>query len=438
MIRGIKRACIMYLLLAAAALSTACGGKAAVMKLVQTAGSVLVCDGGEKELDAAAGMKLYSGYRIGTEQDSYAWIDLDAEKCAKMDQNSEIEILRSGKMLQIQLNSGSLYFSVDKPLEEDESMSIRTSTMAVGIRGTCGWMETPAAGRMQVYILEGKVECSITDEKSGEKETAIVMAGETAVMSLSEGQMRITVDTFDRSQIPDFVMEEEPPIPQPEFVAWRDAGLEDHVMEWGDEGLERGVRRRTMIEEGDIMLSDVWEITDFGNALLNQGIKDISALGELTNIRYLYLDGNQISDITALGNLTNMENLILDRNQISDISPLQGMRHLCQLMLADNQIEDISALEGMRKLTRLGLADNRIRDISALRNLSKLIYLDLENNRIEDISVLAELTWLDTALLKNNRISDISVLSGLEHLYTLTLEGNEVTDYSEVKHLLAD
>lgn len=229
--RGIKKACIAYMLLAAVLLSTACGGKAAAIKLAQAQGILLVHNGKEKKLDAAVGMKLYSGYQVDTEHDSYAWIDLDAQKCAKMDQNSEIEICRTGKELEIQLNSGSLYFSVDKPLEEDESMNIRTSTMAVGIRGTCGWMETKDPDCMQVYILEGRVECSITDEKSGEEEKAFVSAGETAVMNLSEGQTTITVHTFDKSQIPDFVMEEDPPIPMPSFVSWKDAGLEDHVME---------------------------------------------------------------------------------------------------------------------------------------------------------------------------------------------------------------
>ncbi len=436
--KWIRGFCIACLLLSVVLLGTACGGRVAAMKLAKAEGNLLIRNGKEKELDAAAGMKLYSGYRMDTDRDSYAWIDLDAEKLAKMDQNSAIEIRREGKELEIRLNSGNLFFSIDKPLEEDEEMNIRTSTMAVGIRGTCGWIEVRDSSRMQVYILEGRVECSIENEESGEEERAFVSAGETAVLNLSENQMTITVNAFDKSQIPDFVMEEEPPLPMPSFVAWRDAGLEDHVMEWGDAGLEKGVRRRTMIEEGDIMLSDVWEITDFGNTLIDQGIEDISALGELTNIRFLYLNRNQISDISALGNLTNMENLILDENRISDISPLKNMRHLYQLMLADNQIEDISGLEDMTKLTRLGLEKNRIQNISALGNLQKLTFLNLEDNQINDISALAELTQLDCLRLKNNRIRDISVLSMLNQLHTLTLKGNEVTDYGEFGHLLVD
>lgn len=40
-------------------------------------------------------------------------------------------------------------------------MDIRTSTMIVGIRGTFGWVEDETL--MCVYLLRGKVECSILD-----------------------------------------------------------------------------------------------------------------------------------------------------------------------------------------------------------------------------------------------------------------------------------
>ena len=43
--------------------------------------------------------------------------------------------------MDIQLRSGSLFFSVTQPLEDDETMNIRASTLLVGIRGTCGWVD---------------------------------------------------------------------------------------------------------------------------------------------------------------------------------------------------------------------------------------------------------------------------------------------------------
>ena len=39
-------------------------------------------------------MGLYSGYRVDTREDSYAWIDLDSVKLTKMDEGTEVEILK--------------------------------------------------------------------------------------------------------------------------------------------------------------------------------------------------------------------------------------------------------------------------------------------------------------------------------------------------------
>lgn len=399
------------------------------MKLARTEGEAVVRNEKARELEPFVDMNLYSGYQMETNPESYAWINLDDVKLIKMDQNSDIEIQKEGNSLEVFLNSGNLYFDISEPLADDETMDIRTSTMAVGIRGTCGWIEVPDSEHMRIYLLEGKVECMIGQE-SEEPTAAVISEGETAAMSVEGGQAEITVKAFDMSDIPGFVKEEEPPVPIQTFIPWDEAGLEDHVMEWGDENLEQAMRRYLRMEEGDIMLSDVWEYMDLGNAFLGMNITDISSLGELVNIRVLILEGNQISDISALANLTNLDNLILEGNQVSDISALSNLKHLHQLILADNQIEDISALAGMRKLTRLDLRNNQIEDILPLSGLTQLLYLNLEGNQISDISPLAGLQSLDNLYLGNNQIRDISVLADLQLLTTLDLRNNQIDDFS--------
>lgn len=200
----------VVLVLAVCVLCAACGnsGKATTMNLAQIDGRVNVRDEDQKELDAFEDMSLYSGYQMETKRKSYAWINLDKVKLAKMDERSDIEIRNSGKDLEIELNDGSLYFNVTEPLEDDESMNIRTSNMGVGIRGTCGWVEKNGRKRMTVYILEGVVECTVTDPESEEEESVSVSAGQIAVMSLENDEIEITVEQFQESDIPLFVMEE--------------------------------------------------------------------------------------------------------------------------------------------------------------------------------------------------------------------------------------
>ena len=184
------------LVLSLALLLTSCGNgtSAATMYLRKTEGAVGVSDGEGKELTPKDNLGLYSGYQVGTQAESYAWIDLDEVKLTKLDQDSEVEINKEGKKLEIDVKSGSLFFNVTEPLTDDETMNIATATMMVGIRGTCGWVTDNTAA-----LLEGTV--SVT---AGGQE-ATINAGEMAVLTESG---EITVSALTAEDIPSFVREE--------------------------------------------------------------------------------------------------------------------------------------------------------------------------------------------------------------------------------------
>lgn len=127
------------------------------------------------------------------------------------------------------------------------------------------------------------------------------------------------------------------------FVSWAEAGLEDHMMDWQDENLEAAMRQVTGIIDRDIMLSDVWELTELD--LGSDQISNISTLSDLTNLTRLRLYDNQISDISGLRSLTNLTWLDLNTNQISDIRALSGLTNLAKLYLYSNPIKDYSPVE---------------------------------------------------------------------------------------------
>nr|WP_300845339.1 FecR family protein [uncultured Acetatifactor sp.] len=206
---------IVALLVAVALFLTACGpsASAAAMSLAKTAGTVGIADGDGKSVPVAEDRSLYSGYQVGTEAKSHAWISLDDVKLVKMDEESAIELRKENRNLEIFVNSGQLFFNITEPLEEDETLDIRTSTMTVGIRGTCGWVSVLEEGHMQVCVLEGKVHCEVTDSVSGQSAEAEVSAGERADLYIrsEEGEdaaCEIVKSKISRSDIPDFVLEE--------------------------------------------------------------------------------------------------------------------------------------------------------------------------------------------------------------------------------------
>lgn len=173
---------------------------ASTIALTKTEGELEIIDRRGKDVLPKEDLHLFDGYMMATHTLSYAWMDLDRERLVKMDQESQIEVQKERKKLEIVVQSGSLFFHIAKPLEEDESLDIRTSSMMVGIRGTCGWVEVVNdEGIMRVYLLEGKVECSTADRQE------MVQAGEMAVLT-EDGE--VSVSPFTAQDIPDFVMEE--------------------------------------------------------------------------------------------------------------------------------------------------------------------------------------------------------------------------------------
>ena len=168
---------------------------------------------------------------------------------------------------------------------------------------------------------------------------------------------------------------------------------------------------------------------------VDQAISDLTGLEFASNLKYLYLSGNNISDISALSGLTDLAGLVISENNISDISALSGLTKLTRLDLSENNISDISVLSGLTNLFILGLSGNNISEISALSGLTKLIGLVISGNNISDISALSDLTNLTGLDLSGNNISDISALSGLTKLTGLDLSGNNISDISVLSGL---
>lgn len=162
--------------------------KATTMRLSKTEGTVSVSNHNGKTISLIKEMKLYDGYHVKTEESSYAWIALDDTKAVKLDAVSEVEVQQKGKKLELLLNSGSLFFNVTAPLEEDEVLNIRTSTMVTGIRGTSGIVRVVDDMHTRIVILDGQAQCRVTDPVTGQIKEAVIPGGQTADLYVYEKQ----------------------------------------------------------------------------------------------------------------------------------------------------------------------------------------------------------------------------------------------------------
>ena len=479
------------------------------IRVVELKGDVSIDREGVGSLEASVNMDLISGDRISTSEDAYVVLQLDEDKYVMLGEQGAIQVHASGNAVdgrtQIHLEIGTIVNDIRNPLSQNSTYEIVTPGGAMSVRGTvfeARWHPDDSMGELVIY--EGSVELTLQGKEpmlyshgeyaqfeagdtpqflikrgtikdtrmdlrmipflyqiieSGREldfgeanfEQLINRASDKGLLTIADNRFQTTQESGD-SSTPDMEDPATSPSPTEKFLP---LGLEDHVMDWQDENLEALMRKTTGIMDGDIMLSDVWELrslemeaksastiknisalselTNLTELELPCGLQDISPLSSLTNLTSLYLENNQISDISPLSSLINLKSLALYNNQISDISALSGLTNLTTLYLFINQISDISVLGGLTNLTSLTLDENQISDISALSSLTNLRSLDLSSNQISDISALSSLTYLKSLDLSNNQITDISALSNLTSLTYLNLSQNPIIDYSVVE-----
>lgn len=200
--------------------------EATSMHLRKKEGQLGITDGDGKDCPPRDNLGLYSGYHLLTQLASYAWIGLDDVKLAKMDENSEMGIRKEGKDLTLFLSAGGVFFNVTEPLPEDETLNIRCSSMGIGIRGTCGWVQMTEDKHVMVYLLEGNVECKVTDG-AGEVTVVTVSAGEVGDLYVTpEGAAEVEVLPFAENYVAPFVMDELTVDPELSALVLEVAGLD--------------------------------------------------------------------------------------------------------------------------------------------------------------------------------------------------------------------
>ncbi len=156
---------LAFLLAAALLLGAGCfasaesvtSAKASAMRLMKADGSVSLTDLSDAPLSVREGMRLYSGSTLSTGEKSRAGVLLDDAKAVTLSELSRASLHAEGKKLALNLEHGAMFFSVSKPLEADESFSIRTSAMTMGIRGTAGYVEALSDTESAITLTNGKV-----------------------------------------------------------------------------------------------------------------------------------------------------------------------------------------------------------------------------------------------------------------------------------------
>ncbi|XP_057303689.1 insulin-like growth factor-binding protein complex acid labile subunit isoform X2 [Hydractinia symbiolongicarpus] len=136
----------------------------------------------------------------------------------------------------------------------------------------------------------------------------------------------------------------------------------------------------------------------------------------LQNLTTLYLDDNRLKEIPtdAFLHLSKLEWLHLRRNQLTsiDIDGFRGLKQIKHIYLTSNLLKNMNKVfQHSKSLVQLNLNDNRIEHITKtlFEGLEKLKYLNLDNNTISDIygGAFIKLPSLEKLYLRHNKLTKI-------------------------------
>lgn len=204
---------VLMLVMNKGVLVLAASASGTTITLSKTEGSdIVVKSGSGKELTKRTGMTLYDGYQVNTGKKSYAYLMLDKTKAVKLDENTKVGIEKEGRKNEINLNSGNIFFNVNKKLTKEESVKVKTSNNTMGIRGTSGVViakeyrneKGEYQGRryeVQIYDGEGYIELREINSKKITYYT--IKPGQRLIVSeVQSGKLVATKETLKLDEMP--------------------------------------------------------------------------------------------------------------------------------------------------------------------------------------------------------------------------------------------
>ena len=223
-------------------------------------------------------------------------------------------------------------------------------------------------------------------------------------------------------------------------------------------------------------------------AAAGREIADLSGLEHARNLKYLFLENNQIRDITAITELTSLGVLNLLGNPIEDTGPARDLPQMHSLQLPRNPVRNPSpepvppptrpvqnpdsepdmdtperdsdvvlisdrnlaavvrktlglgsnaaiTKQRIQGLTRLDARDSQIKNLTGLEHATRLTFLELRDNQVRNIRPLVNLKNLTELILGNNRVSDIRPLTNMKQLTWLLIGNNPISDFTPLTNL---
>lgn len=167
------------------------------------------------------------------------------------------------------------------------------------------------------------------------------------------------------------------------------------------------------------------------------GIRHLSALQHLPNLKWASLADNALVSIEGLETCKKLEELVLDCNLLHTIDFLGHFPDLLHLSVAYNRISRVS-VKANSKLTYLNAMDNSISSLSFMKHFQALTDLYLSSNKLEStrellhLKTLHQLAVLDISSNLISQSQQATRLFAIYHLSSLKALDGEAIESDEI------
>jgi hypothetical protein len=122
----------------------------------------------------------------------------------------------------------------------------------------------------------------------------------------------------------------------------------------------------------------------------------VKALSNLRELKTLIIWSSQIKDYLPISNLTNLETLIIhQKSEYGSIDSLSNLTNLKYLDLNGFSKSEMRFLTSLNKIEYLDIENSGIISISPLKNMRKLNWLSIKNTPITNVEELSNLMRID-------------------------------------------
>lgn len=179
-------------------------------------------------------------------------------------------------------------------------------------------------------------------------------------------------------------------------------------------------------------LNAIGKLSKLNRITLNGcSISTIASLAECTNVVYLDLSNNAIRNLDAISKMPKLDTLLLHRNAVTSLEALGLNLELKKLDISSNSVTDLSAIVELPELAELNASFNKLENPDGIEKMKAISVLDLSNNALVDVTSISNCKTITNLNISNNFLTEINSLTQLEALTELNFSHNQISAIPE-------